>query len=75
MMNKMQTEQLASSIENDAAWFLGIKIDQHNDHIELTQPGHIDHILVSLGLQDADPVQVPALKAALCQDKDGPPFK
>eukprot|EP00957_Ditylum_brightwellii_P073693 5600475-Ditylum_brightwellii.AAC.1 len=71
----MRTEELAFNIQNDAAGFLGIKIDCQDDHAKLTQPGHIDRIIVALGLQNADPVCVPAPKAALGQDKDGTPFE
>eukprot|EP00957_Ditylum_brightwellii_P208342 15356939-Ditylum_brightwellii.AAC.1 len=75
MMDKMRAKELAFNIENDAAGFLGIKTNCHDECIELTQPGHIECIIITLGLQDADHVHVPAPKSSLGQDKGGTPFE
>eukprot|EP00957_Ditylum_brightwellii_P177802 13543608-Ditylum_brightwellii.AAC.1 len=65
MMDKMRAMELAFNIESDTAGSLGIKIDCHDYCIKLTQPSHIKHIIIALDFQDADPVCVPAPKAAL----------
>jgi hypothetical protein len=71
MLSKLKKEQLEFVVENDAAGFLGIQITRDDDKISLTQPGLIDRIVETLGLQDANPVMTPAPREALGRDLDG----
>ena len=55
--------------------FLGIKIQQKNGTIELTQTGLIDKVIAYLGMNNASPKHSPAAVEPLGADKHGAPFK
>eukprot|EP00957_Ditylum_brightwellii_P039470 2985795-Ditylum_brightwellii.AAC.1 len=74
MLAHMRQAGLEFGIKNNAASFLGINIKHHKGEIEVTQPGLIDHAIVAMDLQHANPAKVPAPKAALGQDKDSIPY-
>eukprot|EP00957_Ditylum_brightwellii_P165526 12601695-Ditylum_brightwellii.AAC.1 len=66
----MKQARLEFGIKNNAASFLGINIERREGEIKLTQPSLIDHAIIAMDLQHANPAKVPAPKAALGQDKD-----
>ena len=63
--------------EGDFSEYLGIKFerDNSNNTIKMTQPGLIDKIIKSTGMEECNPNRVPCTQVGLGSDPDGSPMK
>ena len=74
VLDTLRSMELTLEKEDDVAGFLGVHIrrDQASGEMELTQVGLTDRIIEALGVQNMEPVDVPATHI-LGKDQDGDP--
>ena len=75
VIDKLQNQRnMQLEVEDDAAGFLGVKINRNNEtgEVELTQTGLIDRIISGLGCDDLEPADTPAIDT-LGKDEFGDP--
>ena len=70
VIKAMQDRNILLEEEDDVAGFLGVQIEQHDGHVELTQVGLTKRIIEALRIDDLPPVATPATEV-LGKDEDG----
>jgi len=71
-LKTLREQGMELETEDNVAGFLGVHIERHGDHIELTQKGLISRILDALGSHNLKTATTPATEP-LAMDKEGDP--
>jgi hypothetical protein len=73
MIEKLRQAEMELNVVDDVAGFLGVKIEQTENSIVLTQVGLIERIIAAMGLESANPVKTPTTEQRLPKDENGEP--